>query len=140
MALDLQRYLNTADAALISQGLYTTITFVDVDRPAPRIGTSTDSVDDQTYDPISGTFVNEAEESVETSSTFTFPGVVLNTNGSNQPNNTYKVMTQVIVLPQHINFIPEIDQIYEINGVDWQVMGFSIAPQDSLYTFDLGRK
>ncbi len=130
MALDLDNYLKQADEQLTRQGLYTTIKFTDVKE-------TTDS-----YDPITGEYTQSS------TTTYTLSGVVLGTNHNvgygasafGGSENNYSVTTEVIILPQYITFPVVVDQVYTINEERWQLINFKVAPQDSLYTFTLGRK
>ncbi len=121
MALDLASHLAIADTQLKLNGLYTEITFKDVVETA------------ESYDPITG------EYSTTRSTTHTLSGVILNTN-HNVGENNYNVTTEVIVLPQYVTFPVVVDQVYTIKGERWQLIRFTVAPQDSLYTLTLGRK
>jgi len=121
MSLDMAKYLRQADAQLTRLGLYTTVTFEDVQEES------------STYDPISGTYTESS------STNYTFSGVLLNTNYGDA-DNSYSVTAEMIVLPQYINFDVTIDQVYKIGDQRWQLINFKVAPQDSLYTLVLGRK
>lgn len=130
MSLDMAKYLAQADTQLSRLGLYTEVTFEDVEENS------------SSYDPVSGTYTDTS------STTYKFSGVFLNTNHNvgygasafGGSENNYSVTAEMIVLPQYIDFKMGVDQVYTIKGERWQLINFTIAPQDSLYTLMLGRK
>ena len=122
MAIDFAGIIGQVDSALLSLGLYKDVTFIDRNEP------------ESSYDPITG----EYDQSSET--TYTFKAVVLTEGYNNESGNTYGVTQKIVVVPTQITFSLEVDQIFTIGGVNWQVLSFDLAPQDTIYTINLRRK
>jgi hypothetical protein len=122
MAIDFAALMLKADGILADQGLYTVITYLDVSESFSN------------YDPETGEFSSTA--SVE----YTFNGVLLNTDFKSDKDENYDIPLKIIVMASEITFTPSIDQIFTINGIDWQVSSFQLAPQDTIYTFYVKRK
>ena len=122
MAIDFNGIVGQVDSTLLSLGLYKDITFIDT-------STSTGN-----YDPLTGTYPDE------TSVTYTFKAVVLSEGSNNESGNTYGVTQKLVVIPTQIQFSLEVDQILSIDGINWQIMSYELAPQDTIYTINLRRK
>lgn len=122
MAIDINKIIEDADNVLKAQKLYTDITFKEIDE------TST------SYDPITGTFATNKI------TTHSFEAVVLTESNTNKPGNEYGVTLNLIIMPNRITFELEIDQIFTIGSVNWQIVSFETAPLDAIHTVSLRRK
>jgi hypothetical protein len=122
MSLDIQSQLNKVDNILISNGLYSTATYED----------STDNLDN--YNPATGEY-EELSKVVHS-----FNCVFMSQDSNNDKDNSSGVSSSIIVLPSNLEFEVQIDQIYTLKGLTWQVASFEQAPQDSIYTINLRRK
>jgi hypothetical protein len=122
--IDLSSIMCKVDNVLNAQGLYEKVEYLE---------TVQDEVT-STYDPISSTFSDEF------STLHIFSAVLLTEDQSNEPNNTYGGTLKMLVIPANIAFIPEVDQVYSIYGVRWQVVNLDLAPQEAIFTINLRRK
>ena len=122
MSIAFDQFMEQTDSILTANGLYVPVTYVDT------------TVDDLSYDPVTGEYVQSS------STTHSFNAVSLTQTASNEPNNQYSVTLDIIVVARNITFTPEIDQIYDVNGTQWQVVTASLAPQGTIHSISLGRK
>ena len=121
MAIAFDDHMKKADAILSAQGLYTTVTFQEISGEA-------------SYDPVTGTY------GISSSTDHSFNAVLLSEESSAKDGSGFKVTISIIVIARNISFTPIVDQIFVINGVDWQVSSSKMEAQDTVYEISLGRK
>lgn len=128
LAEQLPGIMGKIDGALTSQGLYSDFTYDEV----VQVGK---------YDVTIG--INSAAKKERHS----FRGVITNKgtsvfrNGERYNSEAYKTLIELSVIPQTIDFCPEIGQSYRTSdNVPWIVLEIEAAPFNSLYDILLGRK
>ena len=104
-------------------GLYDQVTYVE------------EKLDESSYNPITGTF------SSVTAETYTFNAVILTEGNFGEANiNSYGLSQSLVVLPEQIKFQVSVDQVYQIDGDEWLVKSFNVAPKNTLYSIQIVRK
>jgi hypothetical protein len=121
--IDIAKIMCQVNDVLIDKGLYQKVEYLETVKET-----------NSTYDPITGT------DSKESSKLHIFDAVLLSEDQSNQPNNVYGGSMKMLVIPTNISFIPEVDQMYVIYGVRWQVLNLDLSPQEAIFTISLRRK
>ncbi len=121
MAIVFDDHMKNADAILSAQGLYNTVTFKEISGEAG-------------YDPITGTY------GTSSSTDHTFNAVLLSENSSAKDGSGFKVTLDIIVIARNISFTPIVDQIFVINGTNWQISSSKMGTQNTVYEISLGRK
>ena len=124
MSIDFDAIARQTNGILTELGLYDTVTYVEeVTTPGE-------------YNPIAGNFGEET-----TSTIFTFQAVVLTEGNANEPGaNSFGLGQQLIVVPSQIKFELSTEQTLTIDGKDWIVESFNLAPKDTIYTINIRRK
>ena len=121
MAIAFDDHMKKADAILSAQGLYNTVTFKEISGEA-------------SYDPITGTY------GTSKITNHSFNAILMSENSSPKDGSGFKVTLDTIVIARNISFTPIVDQIFVINGINWQVIKSTTGAQNTVYEISLGRK
>ena len=121
--IDFNSITTQTDGILRELGLYDQVTYVE------------EKLDESSYNPITGTFSSVQSE------TYKFNAVILTEGNFGEASiNSYGLTQSLIVLPEEIKFQVSVDQVYQIEGDEWLVKSFNVAPKNTLYTIQIVRK
>ena len=120
--MDFVKIMSQTDSILEAQGLYQDISYTDVSESISN------------YDPITGTYSNT------TTKTYVFKAVALSEDNSDKQGEKYGIGMKLIIIPSRLEFDLRVDQVFTINGSNWKVDSFELAPQDTIYQVSLRRK
>ena len=121
-AIDFNAINEQTDGILRELGLYDVVTYVE------------ETLEDNTYNPLTGEFGNRSTE------TYTFNAVILTEGNFGENNSSYGLSQSLVVLPSEIKFRLNVDQVFQIDGEEWLVKSFNVAPKKTLYTIQIVRK
>lgn len=125
--MDFARIMSQTDSILEAQGLYQDVSYTDVSESSDN------------YDPMTGSYSNT------TTNTYSFKAVVLSEDiaeagGEVEGVGRYGVGLKLIIVPSRLEFELMVNQVFVINGDNWKVSSFSLAPQNTIYEVSLRRK
>ncbi len=121
MAINFDDQMILADKVLIEQGLYSTVTF-------------SEKVGEEVYDPTTGSYQGGSVIG------HSFNAVLLTESSSAIDGSGFKVTMDIVIIARNITFTPIVDQLFVINGTQWQLASSKMEPQRTVYEITLGRK